>query len=122
MMLGLITVGICLVVYFFDPVKTPFYPGCAFHRLTGLNCPGCGATRALYALLHGRWQVAWRDNALFLATLAALAGRAGWQGCQRLRQRSLAPFIPVSCLFPWLVIALIFGVVRNFTTFAFLSP
>lgn len=28
------------------------YP-CAFHRLTGLYCPGCGGTRAIEALLRG---------------------------------------------------------------------
>ncbi len=27
---------------------------CLFQRLTGLYCPGCGATRALRALLKGR--------------------------------------------------------------------
>ena len=49
-------------MFFFDPALTPFYPQCAFHRLTGLNCPGCGATRGLYALLHGRWRQALQDN------------------------------------------------------------
>lgn len=29
-------------------------PGCTFHKLTGLNCPGCGMTRAVQATLHGR--------------------------------------------------------------------
>ncbi len=28
-------------------------PGCVFRRVTGLECPGCGMTRATYALLHG---------------------------------------------------------------------
>ena len=30
-----------------------FLPRCGFHELTGLYCPGCGNTRASYALLHG---------------------------------------------------------------------
>ena len=29
-------------------------PPCLFHRMTGYYCPGCGATRCVYALLHGR--------------------------------------------------------------------
>ena len=29
-------------------------PPCSFHRMTGFYCPGCGGTRAVYALLHGR--------------------------------------------------------------------
>jgi hypothetical protein len=28
-------------------------PGCTFHRLTGLWCPGCGLTRGVHHLLHG---------------------------------------------------------------------
>jgi hypothetical protein len=37
----------------FDPNQpgNPFL-GCAFHRLTGLYCPGCGGTRAMHALVH----------------------------------------------------------------------
>ena len=27
--------------------------GCVLHNLTGYYCPGCGGTRAIYALLHG---------------------------------------------------------------------
>jgi hypothetical protein len=29
-------------------------PGCFFRKATGLDCPGCGMTRASYAMLHGR--------------------------------------------------------------------
>lgn len=121
-LLLLVAVGGGLVVYSFDPSQTPFYPGCAFHRLTGLNCPGCGATRALYALLHGRWQVALHDNALFVALLAVLALRAGWLLVRRWRHLPPVSLIPTWSLLPWLAIALIFGVVRNFPAFAFLSP
>ena len=121
-LLALVTLGIGLVVYCFDPSQTPFYPGCTFHRLTGLNCPGCGATRGLYALLHGRWRVALHDNALFLLTLAALALRAAWLGVRHLRRRPSASLIPTSWLLPWLVRALIFGILRNLPPVAFLSP
>jgi len=35
------------------PSEIPALPECEFHRLTGLYCPGCGATRAVYLFLHG---------------------------------------------------------------------
>ena len=62
-------------IYFFNPSTHGFYPTCLFHQLTGLNCPGCGSTRGLYALLHGNFLIALRDNALFVLSLA---GGAIW--------------------------------------------
>ena len=122
LLLGILVAGGATLVYFNDPVLSSFYPVCAFHKLTGLNCPGCGATRAVFALLHGRWQAAWRDNALFLVTMGALLARAGWLALNRARRRPVASLIPTRCLIPWLVVALIFGVVRNLPLGAFLSP
>jgi hypothetical protein len=52
-----------LVLYRFDPVTTRGFPQCVFHALTGLQCPGCGTTRALHALLHGNVPAAWHFNA-----------------------------------------------------------
>jgi hypothetical protein len=38
----------------FDPnVATSPYPKCLLKQLTGIDCPGCGGTRAMYSLLHG---------------------------------------------------------------------
>jgi len=66
------------VLFFFDPAKHGFYPICLFHSLTGLNCPGCGATRSAYQLLHGHLLRALQDNALFVLTLAALTAQGAW--------------------------------------------
>src|SRR5882757_715255 len=69
-LLGATALGVGAVVFFFNPSTHRFYPVCMFHALTGWNCPGCGMTRALYALLHGNLMVALKDNALFVALLA----------------------------------------------------
>ncbi len=48
-------------------------PPCMFHRLTGLNCPGCGGTRAVQALLRGDWYAAWHFNMFLWISVALLA-------------------------------------------------
>ena len=61
------------VVYTFPPTAHRWYPRCVFHELTGLDCPGCGGTRALYQLLHGNVAAAWHLNPmLFLLMFVAL--------------------------------------------------
>lgn len=37
---------------------------CPLHRLTGLDCPGCGTTRAVDLVAHGQLLDAFRSNAL----------------------------------------------------------
>ena len=61
-----------LFVYAVDPSRHAVYPQCLLYNATGLYCAGCGATRALYALLHGRLLYALHDNALFVAALPVL--------------------------------------------------
>jgi hypothetical protein len=61
---------------------------CFFRRTTGLPCAGCGITRAVVLLLHGRWSESVAMHPFGLPVLgmallalppraAALAGRAG---------------------------------------------
>ena len=44
-------------------------PRCALYQLTGIHCPGCGNTRAAYALLHGDVAEALRQNAFSVIAL-----------------------------------------------------
>lgn len=114
--------GIAAMVYFFNPSRHGFYPVCQFHRLTGLNCPGCGMTRALHALLHGNISAALRDNALFVFALGTLAIRGVWFGVEKFRGQVAGEFFPAKFLWPLLAVALVFTVLRNLPAFAFLSP
>jgi len=123
---GAVLAGVFLgggaVLYFFNPSKFGFYPVCEFHQLTGLNCPGCGGTRAVYQLLHGNLLRAMQDNALVVLGLAGLAGRAAWFGANRFRRRPVGPFLPSEFFWPLLVVAIVFTVLRNLPAFSFLSP
>ncbi len=61
--------GASAFLYAVDPSHHAVYPQCLLYNATGIYCAGCGATRALYALLHGRVIEALHDNALFIAGL-----------------------------------------------------
>lgn len=117
-----VATGISAVVFFFNPSAHHFYPVCQFHRLTGLNCPGCGGTRAFYALLHGDVLSALHDNALFVLGLPWLVARGGWFALNRWRGRPNGDFFPAKFVIPLLVIIFAFGILRNLPVFAFLSP
>ncbi len=87
-------IAVMLVVYAFDPISGAFpYPRCIFKVLTGLDCPGCGSTRALHALLHGRISEAADANpAVFVAVpLAALCCAAESPKMERLRRVLFSP-------------------------------
>ena len=119
---GAAFLGAAAVVFFFNPSHYGFYPVCVFHQLTGLNCPGCGATRSFYALLHGHFQLAVKDNALFIFLLAAMAIRGAWFAQQKFLGKSVGQFFPAKWSWPVLIVAAIFSVLRNLPAFSFLSP
>ena len=123
---GLLLTGLALagsaVVFFFNPATHGFYPVCTFHQLTGLNCPGCGMTRALYALVHGNFATALRDNALLVFALAGVMIRAVWVVLRKGTAGTAGDFFPAKFLWPLLVVGLAFTVLRNLPAFAFLAP
>jgi hypothetical protein len=117
-----VIVGASAVVFFFDPTKSNFYPVCTFHRLTGLNCPGCGGTRALHALLHGDFSTALRDNALFIFALGFLTMKSIWFCLRKIRNRAATFILGPKTLWTFLALAIIFTILRNLPEFSFLSP
>ena len=110
------------MVYFFNPSTHGFYPICLFHQLTGLNCPGCGGTRAAYALLHGNVALALKDNMLFVLLIPAVVLRGVWFAGKKSLGRPAGQFFPAKFLWVLLAVAVIFTVLRNLPAFAFLSP
>lgn len=66
-------VGIVLIFYFFaDPMQTHWMPQCVFHKLTGLQCMGCGSQRMAHALLHGNFKEAFEANAFIFCCLPVI--------------------------------------------------
>jgi hypothetical protein len=66
--LALTTLGTA-ILFRFPPESYSFYPPCPIHAAFGILCPGCGATRALAALIHGNLHQALRLNALAMLLL-----------------------------------------------------
>jgi len=120
--LGAAFAGAGAVVFFFNPSTHAFYPICAFHELTGWNCPGCGGTRSLYSLLHGHWHEALKDNALCVLLLPAAGMRGAWLAGKTFLGRPVGRFFPAAFLWALLAVTAVFTVLRNLPAFAFLSP
>ncbi len=121
-LLGATAVGAGVMVFLFNPSTHSFYPVCLFHALTGLNCPGCGATRALYALLHGNVRLALKDNVLFVLALTITAGWGVYFICRKLKNQPASAKLPLKSLWAILIVAFVFTVVRNLPGFEWLSP
>jgi hypothetical protein len=100
-------------------------PSCLFHEVTGLHCPGCGATRATESLVAFRWLEALQNNAFWslaiivgLPLLILMAARERFPGVPWLE-----PF-RWRLGFLWVILAslVIFGIVRNFPAASWLVP
>jgi hypothetical protein len=106
--------GALAVLFFFDPATHGFYPRCAFHELTGLECPGCGTLRALHQLLHGNFLAAWRLNC-FVVSLLPVGIWLGFREFLWLATGKKLPGVVTRPVFGWALVAgmIIFGILRN---------
>ncbi len=103
------------VLYVAASDEHTWLPGCAFHTLTGLWCPGCGLTRAARAAMHGDVRAAMSHNVLAPAFALALLV-AWWQWWRQVRGRPRLEW--VRRLPAWLPAAaasvlVVFAVARN---------
>jgi hypothetical protein len=70
-----------LTVALANPFKHDLSAPCPLHALTGLWCPFCGGTRAVWALTHGDMRLMAHSNALLPAiAVAALWAWLNWLG------------------------------------------
>jgi len=103
------------VLYRFPPERYDFYPQCPVFRYLHVYCPGCGATRALAALLHARIAEALDYNALVVLLVPVwLAYFAVAYRKPRRDEVFTWPRVPVLGLTTLLVMSAAFGVLRNF--------
>jgi uncharacterized protein DUF2752 len=125
---GLIWLGIAAgaaFLYFFNPASLAdqaIFPKCPFRLLTGLQCPGCGSTRAFHQLLHGDFLAAFELNPLMVLTLPfILYGLLGFTRSAITGQPQRRVFIPSFYLWAWLVVMIGFWIFRNTPWYPFVS-
>lgn len=109
-----------LVQGVFDPFRTDV-PLCAVYHLTGLHCPGCGASRAVHALLDGDLLLALRNNVLVVTALPLVAALYARWTVRRVQGRPLR-MPPTLLVLAGVLVAVLFAVLRNLPAFWFLAP
>ena len=111
---GVVTAAATL--YRFSPQEYSFYPRCPFFALTGHYCPGCGATRAAAALLHGHLTAALHFNAavtLLLPFVIAYFAMIYWTALRY--NRFEWPSVPSWSWKLAVAVLAVFGFARMFT-------
>lgn len=108
------------------PNGLPWFPGCTFHWLTGLNCPGCGMTRAAHATLHGRLGEAFRFNPVGMVLLPLASVGVGLETLGWVRGKPLPFRMNVGSVGAWVIVWIVIGfwIFRNLPwwPFTLLSP
>lgn len=102
--LAAITVGAVLVWLFAGNPEDPAagFLKCPFHQLTGLQCPLCGAQRAVHHLLHLRLGRAFASNPwlVAIAVYAVVYATGHWRSKR--------------ALLTMLILTMAWGAIRNF--------
>jgi len=113
-----------IFLFFFNPASpaNQFFPKCLFRHLTGMQCPGCGSTRAFYQLLHLHPVAAFKLNPLMVLTLPFIVyGFLGFSKSAVLGKPHRRIFIPPKYLWAWLGVLVFFWIFRNTPWYPFVS-
>jgi hypothetical protein len=122
--LPILATGVLLLLglaLFYTHLATQFqqlFPPCVFFAMTGLHCPGCGSTRAVYALLHLDLARAIHMNALLVLIGLPILGLLSLETILgRLILSSRAH--KIMC-FGFLLITIVFSIARNIPHYPFI--
>jgi hypothetical protein len=118
---GVAALGVLAVVAARNPNVAGSYPICPFHAMTGLDCPGCGATRGLYELVNGNVIGVADSNLLLAVALPFLVWRyLRWTAVRAGRAQPIARLAPPFVLIAVVVLVVAFWIVRNIPGVQFL--
>jgi hypothetical protein len=104
----------------FPPAQYSFYPSCPIEKYLHLQCPGCGATRALAALLSGHLVEAIHLNALVTLLLPFAAAYSILCYYRFLRRESFRNLqLPSGIIYAALALTGVFTTIRNLPLHSF---
>jgi hypothetical protein len=105
---------LCGMLLLVPPAQSILYPACPIRTLFGIECPGCGATRALAALLRGHLREALRLNALFVILLPIALAAAAESYRRAIRAIAFQwPQPPTPALYVAFAATAVFTIARN---------
>lgn len=97
---------------------------CIFHRITKLYCPGCGMTRAIFALLNLNLKQAVRNNILVVLVMPFIVIyiiNYAYIWINNLK-KDPSKIFPKWLWYILLIITISFGIIRNIKYFYWLNP
>lgn len=109
--------GLVAAVIVGKPGHASFLPPCVFHALTGLLCPGCGTTRALWYLVHGHPVRALGENALSMTLMPFIVYDLG--AVLTRRWRAVSPRLRPWMMWTLFAVVIAFTVARNLPAYPF---
>jgi hypothetical protein len=109
-----LVVLVAAILLRFPPTEDSFYPHCPIYAYLHIQCPGCGGTRALAALLRGHIVEALRLNALttLMLPVAFAYGCVCYRNLFRGKRLRL-PQPSAATIYAGFVIAGVFTILRN---------
>ena len=115
-----IVVLVVTILLRFPPAQYSFYPQCPVDEFLHLQCPGCGATRAFAALLHGQFAEAMHFNAVITLLLPIAVAYSVLCYRSFLQRRTIRlPQPPPAVIYGGLALAAVFTVIRNLPPHSF---
>ncbi|MET8869958.1 DUF2752 domain-containing protein [Nonomuraea sp. NPDC004580] len=118
-----VTCSAFVVAAVVDPNEPGHYPTCPFLWITGLYCPGCGTLRTMHALAHLDPVAALGLNPLLVVMLPILLFWWGRWVVRAWRGRPMSTAVPhPAWLWAFIVVVMVYWVVRNLPFGAFLAP
>lgn len=92
LLISLFAIGMSLVLtissdgrVYLPLVEVPLPESCLSRRFLGVDCPGCGMSRAFISITAGDWDAAGRFNSASFVMYLLVAIQIPWQGLQIIR-------------------------------------